>query len=816
MTGGEGLKAALGAIPNYCSWPIFVLGCAFASLWAQTPAIPPSLLRVTPPGLRRSSTAILTVEGRNLAGARAVLFDTSGLTAKVLAVRDLPEKPKPKFSTAAPIPEGLRQEASLEITASAEVELGLHQFRVQTLLGTSNLATLDVGALPEVQETEPNDFQENSQSVVLPCTLIGKVGWPGDVDTFRFRGRASEQLVFEVVASPLGSQLRPLLSLRDSSGKELARSALYSRRSDSVLIAKLPVDGEYTISISDLQRSGGPDHFYRLNAGALPYVTEVFPLGLRAGQSAEVEVKGANLGKVQKVRVQAPPSVDGWQTIPFRVKTSQGEAINKTSLAVGSEPEIVENEPNDAPTQAQRVTVPVTINGRISGAGKDGTADEDYFRFVARKGQRLSIDVAAARLESRLDPVVEILDGSGHEVPRATIRCLLETSLNFDGLDSQTRSIRLASITGLHPNDLLMTGEELVQINFVPDQPDKDIVLKGVGGERLALLNTSPQAHPVNSPVYKVDVLESDAHFPPNGLPVFPLTYRNDDGGPGYGEDSRLDFTAPQDGEYLVHLKDIRGLQGEDFAYRLTVREARADFRFTTDPTNPRVARFSITADPGANPNVPQGGRVPILVTADRSLGYQGPIEVQIEGLPKGLTANTAIIEPGEDSAAVILQAAADAVPGQPPAPFQIVGRARVNGRELVRVADAEDLLRVVSVVPPPDLRVTAEPRQIVLEAGKETTVTLHVERQNGFQGRVPCNVLNLPPGVEVVNVGLNGVLVPENENSRAFNLRAEGWASATEQPIYVVGMVESNSPTRHASAPLILQVKLVSGTRTP
>ncbi len=88
-------------------------------------------------------------------------------------------------------------------------------------------------------------------------------------------------------------------------------------------------------------------------------------------------------------------------------------------------------------------------------------------------------------------------------------------------------------------------------------------------------------------------------------------------------------------------------------------------------------------------------------------------------------------------------------------------------------------------------------------------TVTLHIERQNGFKGRVPCSVKNLPPGVRVVNVGLNGVLVTESQSSRTFTLHAEDWAKPITQPVYVVGEVESNSPTMHPSAPITLQVAM-------
>jgi hypothetical protein len=53
----------------------------------------------------------------------------------------------------------------------------------------------------------------------------------------------------------------------------------------------------------------------------------------------------------------------------------------------------------------------------------------------------------------------------------------------------------------------------------------------------------------------------------------------------------------------------------------------------------------------------------------------------------------------------------------------------------------------------------------------------------------------------------LNGVLVTENQTSRTFTLRAEEWAKPIEQPIYIVGQVESNSTTEHASTPLVVKI---------
>ena len=221
-------------------------------------------------------------------------------------------------------------------------------------------------------------------------------------------------------------------------------------------------------------------------------------------------------------------------------------------LAVGNEPEILEQEPNNTPAHAQVVSLPVTINGHIdAGAKAGGKSDEDYFRFHAKKGQSLGIQVAADRLGSRLDSVIEVLDAQGNPIPRATVRCQNQTMTTLSDRDSRTTGIRLVSTSGLHEGDYLMIGDELDRIAVIPDQPDADIQTEGAGGLRIAFLGTSPDVHAVNTPAYRAEILPADAKFPPNGLPVFHLTWRNDDGGPGYGADSRLDFVGA--GRWRLH-----------------------------------------------------------------------------------------------------------------------------------------------------------------------------------------------------------------------------------------------------------------------
>ena len=79
----------------------------------------------------------------------------------------------------------------------------------------------------------------------------------------------------------------------------------------------------------------------------------------------------------------------------------------------------------------------------------------------------------------------------------------------------------------------------------------------------------------------------------------------------------------PQDGDYILHLKDVRGMEGQDFAYRLSLHDADPDYRTKRRP---------------GNPNIPKGGSAFVTVTANRVQGYEGPIEINVEGLPAGVT----------------------------------------------------------------------------------------------------------------------------------------------------------------------------------
>ena len=275
-------------------------------------------------------------------------------------------------------------------------------------------------------------------------------------------------------------------------------------------------------------------------------------------------VEGVHLGAARTARVKVPADAVPGSRVPVAVTTPTGPPLGNPTVVVGEFPEVSAGERTTA------VPVPGTANGRIVEPGATQT-----WRFAAKKGQRLIVETHARRLGSPLDSTLEILDAAGRPLPLVTLHSVAKTTVAFRDHDSSTTGIRLDTWGELAVNDYLLVGSELMRIKAPPQNPDDDCRFFNAGGRRVAYLGTTPTYHPMSLPMYKVQMHPPGTTFPPNGLPVVTLYYRNDDGGPGYDKDSRLFFDPPADGDYLARVGDARGQGGVGYAYRLTIRPPR-------------------------------------------------------------------------------------------------------------------------------------------------------------------------------------------------------------------------------------------------
>ena len=792
------LIAALFAL--FTAAPVFAQADIIYTGTAQ-----PSLESASITGARRGATVTMEVNGINLGGASEVLFNKPGFAAKLLAFSErLRETPKPRGTAPVIVDKATLNRATFEIAVAPNVEPGIYRFRLKTAMGTTNSLPFVVTPFTETAERGISASLETVQEVSLPTTITGNIGRVGEADYFRFDARAGQQIVFEVVAASIGSQLNPVVTLFDSEGRQLAANEDFNGRSDSLLGYTFKETGKYVVSVTDAEGGGMASGYeYRLNAGEFTYVTGAFPLGLQRGATSEVTLSGFNLGGAQKITAPATASWDEeWM---IRGVGPKGESLNRLRLDAGRYPEIIESGGAKTLTSAQAVAWPVTINGRIFNENGGGTA-EDYYRFRAKKGQRLILEVAAQRFGSPLDSVIEILDARGLPVPRATLRSELATELTLSDRNSTTPGLRLLNWNGLAPGDLLLVGNELLQIERMPYFPDDDTIMASFNGARYGLEDTTPETHAVGTPVYKVTIHPPGAKFSSNGLPVVTLYYRNDDAGPLYGpagqKDSRLRFTAPADGDYIVRIRDVRGLSGERFAYRLAIHEPQPDFALAIEPENP---------------NVPLGGSRDLRVRAFRRDGFDGEIEVRLLNLPAGFTSTTAKIPAGHNTGVVILSASPDA---KGSFDLRVEGVATINGQRAPREIPAIHGFNIVSVAPPPEALVFTKERQVEAAPGDDVFVNINIKRQEGFKGRVPFEVLGLPPGVTLRDLGLNGIMITEGETTTRFRIEVQPWVRPCEQQIFVVGRIETTGRQlqRFPAAPIILSIKpkerMASGAR--
>ncbi|HEY1379115.1 MAG TPA: hypothetical protein VGF55_20100, partial [Gemmataceae bacterium] len=648
---------------------------------------PPALAKVAPDFAPRGRTATVRIDGQHFDADTRLVADNADVTARIL--------PAGRTPTA----------ARAEITLPATLPAGVVLLTAEGHGGKSAAVPFTVDRFPAVTVGGANDTPHPAE---LDRTLVGTLQRPGDVAYFRFIAAAGQEVGVQAQAAA-GSGLAPVVQWTDATGRVLAEGA-------GLLGVVCSEAGTYTLALRDRDYRGGPNFGYRLYVGAVPVVTGVLPLGLRRGTERTFHVEGVHLGS-RTATVKAEADAAPGTKLPVPVTSPHGPVLGSPTVSVGEFPEASPGQP---------LPVPGTADGVLDTPGAVGE-----WRFTARKGERLVVEALARRYGSPVDPWVEVVDKDGRPIERAVVRCTAKTVTVLRDHDSNLPGIRLEAWTEFAMDDYVLVGQELARIRELPRGPDDDTQFYAVGGARLSYLGTSPQTHPLGAAVYRATIHPPGTSFAPNGLPVVPLYYRNDDGGPGYGKDARLFFDPPADGEYRVRVGDSRGGGGPRHAYRLTVRPPRPDYTVSFSPTAPKVWR---------------GGAVPVGVTVSRADGFDGPVDVRLDGLPPGFHAAAGRVDAEQMATALAVWADADA---KPPAAGQLklVARAVIDGKEVEHTANGGK----PSVVDPGDIVTMVGQREVVIRPGQETFLDVAVERRNGFVGRIPLDVRGLPHGVRVL-----------------------------------------------------------------
>ncbi|MBI9020929.1 MAG: hypothetical protein JEZ10_06725 [Verrucomicrobia bacterium] len=304
----------------------------------------------------------------------------------------------------------------LKITLPENLEPGTHELRVVTTNGLSNPIIFQIGTLREAFETAANKTLETTAKSVesLPVLFNGQI-MPGEVDYFCFRAERGQTLVCQVYARALIPYLadavpgwfQAVLGVYDASGNELAYVDDFRGDPDPVLVFDVPKDGEYILSIKDSIYRGRQDFVYRISVGELPFIDYIFPLGGQENAQVPVQVYGANLPS-NTLTVDTSGDAPEIRDIAIRQGSNSS---NSRRFAIDALTSVFEAEPNNIPAQAQLVTGPLVIDGRI-----ETPDDIDCFCFDGIKGETVSAEVMARRLNSPLDAQLILLDPEEHVV----------------------------------------------------------------------------------------------------------------------------------------------------------------------------------------------------------------------------------------------------------------------------------------------------------------------------------------------------------------------------------------------------------------
>lgn len=472
-----------------------------------------------------------------------------------------------------------------------------------------------------------------------------------------------------------------------------------------------------------------------------------------------------------------------------------------------------EVESNDAFAQAQAISLPVTVNGKFAAAG-----DRDLFRFEAKAGQVWMLETNAARKSSLADTKLELLAPDGRPVQRLVLQAVRETYNEFRPIDSNGPDIRLKNWEEMDLNQFLYIGGEVLKTFRMPQGPDSGMQMYNVGGKRLNYFDTSATIHALDEVCYIVEPYPVGTKLIDNGLPIFPLNYENDDDGERkLGNDSRLRFTVPADGSYLVKVTDTRGFGGDKHEYSLTIRSPKPDF-------TPSLAG-------GKDATVAASSGTRVIFQIERSDGFDGDVRFDVAGLPEGFSISTpTVVQAGHLQARAVLSTSLDSKEKAPPkeawANVKITATATIHGQAVtkaagtlgeIKLADKPKFVVFLNPDRPPlkaeetkstpaaDTPATQEDiPELVIAPGTTITAMLRIDRADKFNNEQRFDVDNLPHGVIVDNIGLSGVMIRQGETERQIFLTASSWVPESTRLIYGISQQEGNQ----ASKPVRLIVR--------
>ena len=276
-----------------------------------------------------------------------------------------------------------------------------------------------------------------------------------------------------------------------------------------------------------------------------PVLNKATPASAVRGKTVRVKVEGQNLDGATEATtnlpgVKAAIAAGGTATAlevdlsiaadaapgPHQliVKTAAGTSAPLSFIVDRFNP-IMEAEPNDSPRTGQTIRLPATVVGAIGKAG-----DVDYYRFEAKAGQEVGVQLLTSAVGSKLDPVLELTDPDdrvvaesvkgllGYTCPVTGVYAVGVRDRDYRGNATMFYRLNIGDIpivTGVFPLGVQRGTETDVQVEGVYLGPAHTVHVKAPADAAVGSRLPVPLATPGGAPLGDLSVLVGE--FPEAG-----------------------------------------------------------------------------------------------------------------------------------------------------------------------------------------------------------------------------------------------------------------------------------------------------------
>jgi Bacterial pre-peptidase C-terminal domain len=795
----------------------------------------PRLAKVYPPGGQRGTTVEVEFTGRGLDQPKEVLFYETGIAVESIVPVETTTAPNGKSQ---PVDPGTRVRVKLKL--ASDCPLGAHGLRIRTGGGLSEYHRFFVGPFPIIEENEVvakqrNDTRETATPVPVNSTVLGRLNDPTDVDVYRVEVKRGQRVSAEVEAARLGVDRGIpdlFMTIYDAAGKKLASaddSALYVQ--DPVLSIVAERDGPYFVEVRHSTFNGAGE-VYRLHIGTFTRPTAVYPSGGQAGENLKVQILGDPKGAWSQT-VQLPKTPGDFA---FTASDAGGPAPTPNRLRVSAFPNVLEVEPNntvDEVPSSATVSLPAAFNGII-----DKPGDVDCFRFRAKKGEQFKFHALAQALGSPVYPLIWIKPVGG----KAAMIRATESRPNqlgyapSNGLNRESHDPVLEWTAPVDGEYVLGVEDERGEggndyVYRVEVGPAVDAVYTYIAPEpdnqQLPQLRQSISVAAGNRCTVQVGVFATNRPFSgelelvgvnlPKGVTVnapritpgmtkVPVVFEADAG------------ATPQ--AALVDLV-VRPVGGATLAsgYRQTIlmnAYGNNDYylhvpidRLALAVTEPAPFRLEVEEPKSA---LVQNGETTLKFKVHRDKGFDGPVTVQMEAKPTGISTATPVVVPaGSTEGTYVLGASRNATAG-----IQQVTLTAMSGSGRRGYNDGEGRTYVAS----PMFKLTiAEPHvearlpRLSIERGKTATLVCKLNHLQKFEGAAKATLARLPRGIELVETSKE---ITSADKEVTFTLKATSDALVGNYQGIVLDLtvVDKGQSVRQMSGYGVLRVDAERGVK--